>query len=287
MNLIDILREHKVPFKRHGEHKHTTADHIQFDCPFCSKNTGKYRLGLSLSKHYFTCWSCGFHNRIETLAELTGLPAYKCKQLLKGIDTEIPAEQKQKPGKLILPKGLGPLLPVHKKYLKGRNYSPATLEKIWGIQGIGMASKMAWSIFIPIHHNGHLVSWTCRAIGEKNSRYTSAKCTQEIIPHKELLYGEDYCEQTIVVHEGPTDVWRTGPGSVATFGTALTRSQVLKISKYPKRIICFDKDAKGYSNKLCDLLCVFPGDTYEICLDSKDPGSSTVEEISKIREFLQ
>ena len=107
--------------------------------------------------------------------------------------------------------------------------------------------------------------------------------------HKELLYGEDYCRGSVIIHEGPTDVWRTGPGAVALLGTGFTDAQVLRLSHYGLRIVCFDSEpaAQRRANKLCSLLDGFPGETINVVLDSKDPGSATPKEIAKLRKLLK
>jgi len=62
-------------------------------------------------------------------------------------------------------------------------------------------------------------------------------------------------------------------GAVAVMGLAVTRSQILKISKYPVRVIVLDSDfnAQKVAKKLCDSLKSFSGKTYNVQLDAKDP----------------
>jgi hypothetical protein len=106
---------------------------------------------------------------------------------------------------------------------------------------------------------------------------------------KDLLYGEDYCRDAIVVTEGPTDAWRIGPGAVATFGLAYSRAQVLRISRYPLRVICFDSEpeAQRQARRMRDELTAFPGETVIVRLDSKDAASAKPKEVRQLREFLE
>jgi hypothetical protein len=163
------------------------------------------------------------------------------------------------------------------------------MESLWGLQGIGPTGDQAYRIFIPIKYRGEIVSWTTRSIRDKGLRYLSASSEQERLPHKNLLYGEDLCFNVVIVVEGPFDVYRTGPGAVATFGTSYSREQLLKISKYPVRVICFDAEvqAQVQARKMVAELSCFPGKTYNVVLDSKDAGAASDKEIKALRKFLK
>jgi DNA primase len=145
-------------------------------------------------------------------------------------------------------------------------------------------------VFIPLFWRGKVVSWTTRSISPDASlRYVNAKPEQEAVSMKTLLYGEEHCNNAVIVHEGPTDAWRTGCGAVATMGATYTKAQILRLSKYPKRIICFDSesDAQKRALALCDTLKVFSGTTLRVVLDAKDAGSATDKEIRLLRKMLR
>jgi hypothetical protein len=226
---------------------------------------------------------------------LTGMDWRTAKQVLSDLD--IPIESKEtKSGKLILPTGLGKLLPCHKEYIRGRGFDPKTIRDLWRIQGLGREGKrerseyydLAWRIFIPIIHKGQIVSWTTRSLQSDGSRYISASEEEEAVPHKNLLYGEDYATTAISIHEGPTDAWAVGPAATATLGTGWTSAQVLRMSRYARRVVCFDNqpEAQQRARKLCSLLEVFPGETYNVVLDAKDAGSASRGELKKFRKLL-
>jgi len=227
---------------------------------------------------------------IETLVEHTGKTPAFIRSLLDGLNDGIDfKDPEEKRGTLILPKGIGELLPAHQRYLKKRNFNFRSLSRLWGVKGLGIHATLPWRLFIPIHYHGKIVSWTTRSISNKGVRYLSAPADHEEINHKKLLYGEDHCRHAIIIHEGPIDVWRTGPGSVATCGTGFSRSQVLKICKYPIRVICFDneKEAQQRATELCDLVEPFPGETYNVTLNSKDAAEADETEVNQLREFLK
>jgi hypothetical protein len=193
-------------------------------------------------------------------------------------------------GTLVLPKGIGDFQPAHKRYLQNRGICFESLARLWGVRGIGIHATLPWRLFIPIQFQGRVVSWTTRSISDKGVvRYMSAPADHEAVNHKRILYGEDFCRHAIIVHEGPTDAWRTGPGAVATCGTGFSRSQVLRISKYPIRVICFDNEteAQKRSSHLCDLIESFPGETYNVTLSAKDAAEATEMEIKELRRFLE
>jgi hypothetical protein len=289
MRFEDLLQEHRIPTAPTGHH-HARSGWLQFDCPFCSPRSSRYRMGYNAQGRYVNCWSCGAHRLAETLAALTGLNIGECFRLVGGIDFEKHTKKVGVTGRLVLPSGVGPLKTPHLTYLASRCFDPNRLTQLWGIRGIAVHYRLAWRVFIPIQFRGETVSWTTRATSDRAvPRYISAKPDEESMSHKELLYGEDYVRHAVVVHEGPTDVWRTGPGAVATLGTSFTRAQVLKLSKYPVRAVCFDSDsdAQRRARELCRQLEVFDGRTFNVVLDAKDAGAASEREISRLRgKFL-
>jgi hypothetical protein len=287
MKFRDVLAILNIPHVTEGHH-HCRPGWIQLDCPFCGRGTKRYHLGYKISGHYMNCWRCGRQRIPEVLAEYTGKSWQECRDLIKDLEREthssIPITRRFAP-----PPGLGPLLPAHRRYLRGRGFDPDDLVRLWGIQGIGPISTMPWRIYIPIHFDGRPVSWTTRSILDNGQRYISAAAADEAVPHKSLLYGEEYVRNSICLVEGPTDVWAIGVGSCCCFGVGFSRAQVMRIAKYPIRVTCFDNDAAGQqrAEALCDLLEGFPGRTYNVRLSGKDPASSPFEERQQLRkEFL-
>lgn len=285
MKFKQILQEYNIPFKDFGLHHHVTEGWINIDCPFCSKNSYRFRMGYNLSKLYTNCWTCGSHSAIETLMEITSEPYKVISNLVGKIDREF-VKSHAANNKLILPKNLGELQPAHKRYLEKRGLDPQEIQQLWGIKGIGVDSKLPWSIFIPVNINQEIVSWTTRSISDKGKRYKSAPAEHEKISIKSVLLGEDYATHSIIVVEGPFDCFKIGHGAVCTFGITYTRNQILKISQYPKRVICFDseKAAQQQAHRLCVSLSQFPGTTVNVVLDAKDAGSASPREIRELRK---
>jgi Toprim domain-containing protein len=289
MVFTEILQRNRVPHFTEG--KYCRPGWVQFFCPFCSggSDPNKPYAGYNIAFHYVHCWRCGPHNLTKTVSLLANIPWREAIDLVKDISSDKRQSPPEHHGRLILPKWLGPLQDAHKRYLKNRGFVPADLERLWQIQGIGISSQLAWRIFIPIYYHGEVVSWTTRGITDKEPRYISAGLKEESAPHKSLIYGSDYCTHTAIVVEGPVDVWKIGPGAVATLGTSVTPAQILRISKYPRRIIAFDNEtaAQKRARALCRALSVLPGETANLRLDTKDAGGANEDELTKIRKLLQ
>ena len=287
MNFLELCQEHNVRFKRHGEHHHTRFGWLQLDCPQCSPDSGRFRLGYNLNKGYATCWTCGHINLTELLHELFGLPWNVCKELKNGLSLS-EREERIHHGKLQLPPGRGIMDPAHRRYLERRRLDPDQMSRLWGLQGIGPVGKYKHRIFIPIYRHGEVCSWTTRAVGPSPRRYWGAAQDQESYPAKELVYGIDYVRHAAVVCEGPFDVFAIGPGAVCTLGTAFTRAQVALLAAIPYRYVCYDNEPKAQerARELCELLRPFNGETTNIVLDSKDAADAS-EERKELRKLLE
>lgn len=83
-------------------------------------------------------------------------------------------------------------------------------------------------IVIPIHMHGELVGWQCRYIGDLDDWRGIAKYYgMPKMPKRRILYNYDVARNYnfVVIHEGATDVWNTGPASVAILGSAMANLQ--------------------------------------------------------------
>lgn len=287
MDLQELLNDLEISYRTVGEHHHATHGWLQIDCIYCSPSSGKFRLGLNPQSGAANCWTCGTHSLREVLYELTGTNS---RHFLKDIHfdfSHLPPPS-QKIGKLKLPEGLGPLLPIHLNYLQFRKFNSEVLTKLWGVRGFEIHHKYSWRLFIPLIYCGEIVSFLTRSLVDREPRYLNADPEDEKYPLKNLLFGEDYVRNSIIICEGCFDVFRIGPGAVATMGIGYTKEQLAKMVNYPIRVICFDsepeaqKRAKELAQEL-DLLSG-GGETINIELESgKDPAEASEEEIQEIR----
>ncbi len=287
MDIKSILNEYRVPFRSAGQHEHARHGWVQIDCPFCSPRSSRFRLGINLVGGYANCWSCGHRRLLDVLHEALRLPYSECNGLLGRVGWARPERAPVARGRFREPKGVGPLWAPHRRYLEKRGFDPDLIQELWDVQGIGIASRLAWRLWIPIHLEGHPVSWTSRSIGDADhSKYITAKPDEEDVTAKTLLYGEDYVRQVMVICEGPLDVWAIGPGAVATFGLSYTRDQFFRMVDHPVRVVCFDSEpsAQLVARRLVDELKLWPGETYNVELQTgKDPAECDGKELEDLR----
>ena len=291
MQFQDLLDQHGIPYDTSGR-GHNTDGWLNIDCPSCSPSTGRYRLGYNLAYGYCNCWACGRKPLNAVIAAVCGLPT-KQAQALAGKLTRVASPTTAHTGTLHVPPGIGPFLPCHRDYLYERGFEPERIRQTWNVEAIGLAARLAWRLYIPIFLYGRQVSWTTRAIGTSPDRYISAKKEEEAVSHKTLLYGEYYCRQACIVHEGPLDAWAVGPGAVATCGTAYSQAQLRRIAKYPVRCVLFDSEprARARASRLTNDLAAFPGRTVNITLNAKDPADALLTkagraELAQVRRLI-
>lgn len=224
--------------------------------------------------------------RNRALRPLTSQPF----ELLRSLAAFAPIERIEKEyGIYTPPKGLVDLTPKDREYLRtARQLDPDLMASRYGLKSIGPFSGLQRGIFIPITHNRRPVSWTVRFrdVLPGKQRYFTAKDAEKTLSEKDILFGAEYCGHTAIIVEGFFDMAKIGPGAVCTFGLQYTAKQLYLMSKYAKRIICFDNslNAQAVAAKLASDLAVFPGETLQICLDAPDPGSATDKEIQELRK---
>lgn len=288
-SIQDILNQAKVTYREAGN-EHVGIGWIGVDCPFCGDQQ-QFHLGINLDGKYAVCWRCGPHRLGDVLMKITRQPWPVVKGWLESLPRGPTLQHTglKTGGHVVMPPGVEALQRPHRRYLRGRGFDSAELERFWGIKGIGLASKCGWSIWIPIRQGGEVVSWTTRSIGSGGSKYMTASPDEERISGKTILYGADYVGVSVIVVEGPTDVWAIGPGAVATLGLKYTKQQVLALGRYAHRTICFDSEpaAQKQARRLALELQAFPGQTDVVKLETgDDPAEADPEEIKELRSCL-
>jgi len=293
MSIEEILTELGIPFWRHGEHHHVRPNNYGLDCSRCSPGSGAVRFSIRVDNFWAaSCWQCGKIPVVEALSEASGKPYGFVRSLLGDGGRETVAKDEKPPGTLAIPAGVGPLLKPHRAYLERRGFDPDALARDWGVQGIGVSSRLAWRIFIPVTNKGKTVSWTTRAIADDNPRrYVNAGSDQEAVPAKSVLFGADKAGHAAIITEGPLDAMRIGPGGVATMGLVVSQAQIAAMAKFPVRAVCFDSEpaAQLRAEALCTALAGLPGRTVRVELESaKDAGAADERELRQLRkEFLR
>src|SRR3972149_5049872 len=187
MNFRSLFTEYHVDYKLGGTHKHVRQGFIGLDCPWCGPGSHRYHLGINLEHRYAVCWRCGHHRLGDVLSQVLRIPIGEALRLLGDVERIRPTAKEQRRGKLVIPP-TGPLQPCHRDYLTRRGFHPDRVEQLWGVRGIGIAKRVSWRLWVPVHYRGEIVSWTTRSIGDGTSRYVSASPEGGSMPLKALLY---------------------------------------------------------------------------------------------------
>lgn len=294
IDITSFYKTYSIAFKTTGS-KHCRPGWVQIPCPFCPGNTG-WHLGYNQKGGYYHCWRCGGHSEAETIKTILGLTWGAAIELTKALQTGKASlsqhyEEIKKAGKCVLPYGCKPLGHAHKKYLKSRNYKPNQLQKIWGLLGTGPFGDYNFRIIAPIYVNGILVSYQGRDIsGKSEIKYKACKQEDEVIDHKHCLYGIDNVpnKNVVVVTEGIADVWRLGPGAVATFGIKFKPAQIIELKKFKRVIALFDSDPQAIeeADKLSEALASFNVEVENIEMADGDPGELSQKEADALMNEL-
>lgn len=295
MTIQELCADLGIECAGEGQHHHARSGWVQIKlCPHCGSSN--YHLGYHLAGGYLNCYQCGTQDFVSTFRILAGKHGLmgRVYDFLKDRGTcMISTDPKQnRKGVYKPPVDLafgGFLSQAHREYLNRRGLNHKEMVRLWDINGLSIAGRLSWRIFIPIYFRGKPVSWTTRSISETSKpRYIAAKKEEEAIPKSEVLYGLDFIRHACIVCEGPFDVWKIGPGAVCTFGLGYSRSQMMQLAKIPKRIICFDNEpqAQRRARKLADSLAPMDGQTMIVQLDSKDAGEATAKEIRRLRRLV-
>jgi DNA primase len=297
--MIDIIRlydDRGVEYKLPG-HKHVSAGWVGVPCPFCSGNPG-YHLGYCIdpgSKYAgrYVCWRCGPKKVSDVLCRILSLDKSGLRAILDIYQRNLPinfendeGKKRERKSRLILPAGTGEMNKRHRQYLIDRKFDPDKLEKEWGLKGTGPVGPYKHRIIIPIEYKGQLVSYQGRDItGKSDMKYKACQQENEVRDHKDCLYGLDKARSNkVIVVEGVTDVWRMGPGSVATFGIKYKPSQVRLLLNFSMVFILFDpeSEAQEQARKLGLELKTAGIQSELIDIGSGDPGELSEEEADYI-----
>ena len=160
----------------------------------------------------------------------------------------------------------GPITPLQRlprthpaiEYLEGRFFDP---DKIGRVYGVGYCATSHYylaghRIIIPVlDESGTMRGWQARFIGEPPKGGVPKYFTAPNMQRRSLLYNinraKEYC--TVVVVEGPTDVWSVGPMAVAAFGKTLTQMQRVMLRRHWRQgscVLLFDANAQEENNEM-------------------------------------
>jgi DNA primase len=297
--MFDIIRfcdDYSVDYKSNG-------DWLLINCPIVGCKCRDYKGGFNVSNSYYNCFRCGWHSVLEFIQAITGFDWGQVYVIQKEYTTGTVKynhsdKNNFKPVKVDLPLFCKPIRENKKacEYLEKRGFDIYFLEDNYGVLATNHLSNVPHRIIIPIFFKGQLVSWTARSYLkniDKGKRYFSCAKEKEVVPHKSILYNWDNTSDTIIIVEGPTDVFRIGTSTVCTFGTQFCDSQISLIKEKKKCYIAFDREpiAQQKAKKLMNSINMFT-EVENILIpykdkygEYKDPGSFSQKEVKEFRDF--
>ncbi len=140
------------------------------------------------------------------------------------------------------------------RYLLKRGFDPAIIDRTYRV-GFTESRRAPFfareRLIIPAYSDGECVGWQARHIWEIDLKGKDAPPKYFTCPGMKrgrVLYNLDRAVQynTIVIVEGPTDVWRVGPMGVAIWGNSITRVQgslLAQKAKHASLVLMLDPDA--------------------------------------------
>ena len=288
-----VCEEYRISIIDSGHH-HCHEGWLQTHCPFCTDGTHGWHLGFSLEKGNFNCWRCGSHRVWEVLQKLLRTQENARDALYKyqrrGFKPPPKVEPRQKT--LWVPPNMESLGHIHCEYLRKRKFIPEKLEKIWELKGtIYLSENWSWKICFPIYdQTKKIVAYGGRSINDHvKPKIQLSHKEQMIINPSSILYGIHLVKESVVIVEGPTDVWRLGPGAVAVWGIDWKLEQAMILKNYSRRFVMFDpeSEAQKRAEKLAEWLGMYSGETELITGLETDPGDLSQREADKIMRDLE
>lgn len=156
-------------------------------------------------------------------------------------------------------------------------------------------------IIIPVKdETGRIVSFQGRDItgDEHRMRYEACPKDKAVMNYKHLVYGADLAwnRDSVVAVEGVFDAWKLGPGAVATFGTGMTKEQLLMLSHWKHVTFLFDPEpeAQKHAEEYAREVAMYGSDV-DIAFedfgtlpngDKRDLGDLAPHELTRIKNEL-
>lgn len=252
--IYEYLKDYNIDYMTEG-HKHCQPGWVQMECPFCTGHEG-FHLGFNEQSGVFNCWRCGPHPLSEVLKQIHGINWRHEVGEVYTNGRPYPHEPNRpslpRKTEIELPKSF---LPINDRnghnricqYLKERQFDWRKLTKEWDLHFSGPVGNYAFRVIAPIYYQDKIVSYQGRDYtGKAQEKYKACRMEDEAVHHKHTLYGLNKAiGDTVVVVEGITDVWRLGPGAVATFGIKYTNWQIMELKRFKRIVVFFDNDPQA------------------------------------------
>jgi hypothetical protein len=252
-DVLEFLDDRSIPYVTEG--KNVSYGWAEINCPFCPDGDPSEHLGIKLDTKIISCWRCPTKGSVKKLIVKLERCSYAAadriiEQFQDRTLSHLPKRRKSRTQivrDLELPSEASPNFPsLHKRWFKDRDFDPETTIKRYDLYAVNLLGDWRFRIIVPIYLKHQLVSFTSRDVTEMaDSPWRSLSNEQSIVPPKHCLYNIDTVNDTAIAMEGVTDVWRFGPGAVATLGTRWTSQQVALLSGLKNLFVMFDSEPQA------------------------------------------
>ena len=290
---ITYLNEAGVNYWDSG--KNVSSGWTGVKCLFCDDRSN--HLGISPDGNRIKCWKCGHKGNIINLIKKIENTNYGiAKSIYKKFSSDylpIDEEEISTITKVELPSGVKPELEkMHRQYLRSRDFNPRLTQETFKLMAGGITGPFKYRIIAPVYENNRLVTLLGRDITNKSTLpYKNLSAAKSIIPAKHCIYNLDNVDDTAIIVEGITDVWRLGYyGVIATLGLVFTTSQINRLAARLRRCyIMYDSEPQAIkqAEELANLLSMAGVETIELLILSEgDPANLTENEVIDLRKSI-
>ena len=300
---ISYFEDRNIPYSTEG--KNVTEGWVNIECPYPFCNDPSNHLGVNLESKLHSCWACGEKGGMDRLIqELEGC-SWPESQLILGqfqenpykdipLDVKYPetGSKTVRSRDILFDQSLfsDPWPKIHLNYLKGRDFDPDILIPKYKLKACYNTGKYKFRIIAPVIMDDEVVSFVGADVTRQAKiPYKNASDSESIIPIKSCLYNLDNANETVILVEGITDVWRIGDGAVATLGKKVTDEQVnLLIRKRIKRVyILSDSDAYYDWKILAEMIAPVFNNVELLELNSGDPENLRGNALKEIQDLIR
>ncbi len=181
------------------------------------------------------------------------------------------------------------LFDLHREFLHSRHFDPDYIFGKYKLQCCGPVGRWNLRLIIPFYQNNRIVTLTTRDVTNKAKEpYRHLSIEESIIPVKDTLYNLETLDDTGIIVESVTDVWRIGDGCVATMGIKFTTAQVRLLCKLKRAFVLYDTEdkAQDMAEKLCFNLSTVVPIVERLELESGDPADLSDDDAKHLRKEI-
>lgn len=298
--IYELLDEYRIPVAQ-KKHEHYRYGWVQLCCPYCGD--GNFHLGYNISKNYFTCYRCGWHALVETVALVCNVKYAEARMLAKRYrlgsaigadkDDETIAKNPFKiPSSGDILKARGPYCYLRERFANLTQGAFKGMVRAKGITYTGLdynVREWAARIVFPAYYEGLAVSFQGRSFAPlSKAKYRTAEPENERVHHKTFLWGIDGVPyNTVIVCEGVMDALSIGDGAVHTHGVEWTKEQARMLALFDKVYICYDNEDIAYKKaaKLKAEIC-HRTNAHIVKLSAHDVNSCSQDELAELKGLL-